>query len=146
MDKILVGADHGGFELKEQLKQFLAEKGFEIEDYSPKLDNSDDYPDPAKAVAQDVAAGKGKGLLVCGTGIGMSIAANKVKGARAARVSTEYDAEMAAKHNNANLLTMGGRTTDIELAKKMLLKWLETPFEGDRHERRVNKISDMENC
>ena len=142
--KIILGADHGGYKLKETIKQLLTDMNLETEDLTPEYDEKDDYPDEGAKVANAVANSDNKGIIFCGTGIGISIAANKINGVRAAHVSSETDAEMAAKHNNANIISIGERTTDEELAKKMVKKWLETEFEGGRHQRRVDKISDLE--
>ncbi len=143
--KLAIGADHGGFELKEFLKTHLENRGIEVADmgcYSPE---SVDYPDIALAVARQVATGGAeKGILLCGTGIGISITANKVNGIRAALCHDHFTAKMSAAHNNANVLCMGGRTTGPEIAKEMVDVWLETPYEGGRHERRLDKISAVE--
>ncbi|MFC1648102.1 ribose 5-phosphate isomerase B [Nanoarchaeota archaeon] len=138
--KILLGADHGGYSLKEKIKEYLEKKGIEFEDYTPDYDEKDDYPDIARPVAEAVAAGKGKGILFCGTGIGISIAANKVKGVRAARIASINDAELCAKHNDANIIALGGRILTSNIAERMVDAWLNTEFEGGRHEKRIEKI------
>ena len=143
---IYLGSDHGGFELKEHVAEYLKEKGIEFEDCGTYSSDSCDYPDIAENVANKVVADKGSyGILVCGTGIGISIAANKVKGIRAAVVSNEFCAEMTRRHNNANILCMGGRVTSEEDAVKFADIFLNTPYEGGRHENRVSMITDIEN-
>ena len=143
--KIALGCDHAGFELKEQIKRKLESQDITIDDHGTHSADSCDYPDYARAVAEQVAAHQADfGILVCGTGIGMSIAANKVDGIRAARVVTESDAEMAREHNNANVLTLGARVTSAEEAFRIIEKWLATPAAGGRHQRRVDKIMAIE--
>lgn len=143
--KIALGSDHAGFELKEKIKQKLQSEGIVIDDRGTNSSESCDYPDYARAVAEEVAAHQADfGILVCGTGIGMSIAANKVPGIRAARVVTVSDAEMAREHNDANVLTLGARITGEEEAVKIIDKWLASPFAGGRHGRRVDKIMAIE--
>ncbi|HEY4960933.1 MAG TPA: ribose 5-phosphate isomerase B [Terriglobales bacterium] len=144
--KIALGSDHAGFELKEKIKLKLQAQGIIIQDRGTHSADSCDYPDYAQAVADEVAAhGADFGILVCGTGIGMSIAANKVPGIRAARAVTESDAELAREHNDANVLTLGARITGDDEAFKIIDKWLATPFTGgDRHVRRIDKIMAIE--
>jgi ribose 5-phosphate isomerase B len=143
--KIALGSDHAGFELKEKIRQKLQSQGIEIDDRGTQSPDSCDYPDYAQAVADQVAAhGADFGILVCGTGIGMSIAANKVPGIRAARVVTESDAGLAREHNDANVLTLGARVTGDEEAFKIIDKWLATPFARGRHGRRVDKVMAIE--
>ena len=143
--KIALGSDHAGFELKEKIMQKLQSQGIAIDDRGTNSADSCDYPDYARAVAEQVAAHSADfGVLVCGTGIGMSIAANKVPGIRTARVVSESDAEMARGHNNANVLTLGARVTGEDEAFKIIGKWLATPFAGGRHGRRVDKIMAIE--
>ncbi|MBI5360586.1 MAG: ribose 5-phosphate isomerase B [Planctomycetes bacterium] len=143
--KIAIASDHAGFRLKEALKTFLSEKGHAVADFGTDNETSVDYPDfgvkAAKAVANDTCE---SGILVCYTGIGMSIIANKVKGIRAALCHNQLTVEMSRRHNNANVLCLGSRIVPEELAKELAGLWLSTPFEGDRHLRRVNKISDYE--
>jgi len=141
---IFIGSDHGGFELKERIKEFLKEKNIEFEDMGCFNAESVDYPDIAKSVALKVASSNSKGILICGTGIGMSIAANKIKGVRCALCHDAYTAEFARRHNDANIIAFGGRTTGVEVAKQMVEIFLKTPFDGGRHERRVKKIIEME--
>lgn len=139
--KIFIGSDHAGFQLKENVKVFLEKKKFKINDLGTFSEESCDYPDFAKKVAEKVAKEKNSfGILICGTGIGMSIAANKIKGIRAALVQDEFTAKKAREHNNANVLCLGARVIDSEKAKKILNIFLNTDFEGGRHSKRVEKI------
>jgi ribose 5-phosphate isomerase B len=144
--KIALGADHAGFELKEKIKQRLVSEGFTVDDRGTNSTASVDYPDYARAVAEEVAGnGADLGILVCSTGIGMSIAANKVPGIRAAKVDTEFEAERSREHNDANVLTLGADTISADDAIKVVNTWLKTPFSnGERHERRVQKIAQIE--
>lgn len=142
---IALGCDHGGYAIKEAVKKYLEENSIEFKDFGCYSEESVDYPIYAKKVAQAVASGEcEKGILCCGTGIGISIAANKVKGIRAAVVTNEFCAEMTRRHNDANILAMGGRVINEEQAVKFTKIFLETPFEGDRHINRVNMITDIE--
>lgn len=143
--KIALGADHAGYQLKDQIKQHLAQQGIELSDEGTSSPESVDYPDFARAVAHDVAEHRADlGILVCGSGIGMAIAANKVDGIRAANVSGEYEAQMSREHNNANVLALGARIVKPEDALRIVDKWLATTFAGGRHERRVEKITALE--
>lgn len=143
--KIALGADHAGFPLKERVRSYLQSKGIEVEDLGVASANPADYPDFAAKVAERVAAGEADfGVLVCGTGIGMAMTANKVPGIRAAACNDTLSAHFARAHNDANILTMGGRLIDEATAQKVLDTWLATPFEGDRHQRRVDKIADID--
>jgi ribose 5-phosphate isomerase B len=143
--KIAIGADHAGFELKNQLGAVLRQTGHEVCDVGTNSAESSDYPDYAVRVAQAVASGTvERGVLVCGSGVGMSIAANKVRGVRAALGVTLEEVRLTRAHNNLNVLTLGARFTDPALARELLQAFLDTPFEGGRHERRVAKISQME--
>ncbi len=143
--KIALGSDHAGFELKEKIKQKLQSEGVVIDDRGTNSSEPCDYPDYARAVAEEVTAHQADfGILVCGTGIGMSVAANKVRGIRAARLVTESDAELARGHNDANVLTLGARIIPDDEAFKIIEKWLATPFAGGRHGRRVDKIMAIE--
>lgn len=144
MKKIIIGSDHGGFKLKEKIKKYLGELGYEYEDIGTDSMQSCDYPDFAYKVAKKVAETNSKGILICGTGIGMSISANKVRGIRAALAFDEFTAKMSREHNNSNVLCLGERTTKEELAKKIVKVWLETPFsKEERHHRRVDKITKL---
>jgi ribose 5-phosphate isomerase B len=143
--KIALGSDHGGFELKETVKAHLAEKGIELEDFGTYSSESVDYPIYAEKVANAVASGAcDRGILCCGTGIGVCIAANKVKGIRAALCSDTFSARASRNHNNANILTMGQRVIGPGLALDIVDVWLEAEFQGGRHERRVGEIADIE--
>lgn len=142
---IYIGADHGGFSLKEGLKKYLMKKKCQVKDLGCFSDDSVDYPDVAKAVCHKVQKDKkGVGILMCGTGIGMMMTANKMKGIRATVATQEIMARLARKHNNANVLCLGGRTTGPKLAKDLVDVFLKTEFEGEeRHKRRLLK---MEEC
>ena len=140
-----IGSDHGGFALKEEIKAHLDEIGVAYKDYGTHSPESCDYPIYAEAVARAVVSGEvEKGILICGTGIGIGIAANKVKGIRAALCGDCYSAEYTRRHNDANILTMGARVTGGGLACKIVDTFLTTEFEGGRHARRVGLISDIE--
>ncbi len=143
--KIAIAADHAGFVLKEKLRQMLAEDGHEVTDFGPANAESCDYPDYAQPVASEVAAGRAdRGVLVCSTGIGMAMAANKVAGVRAAPAVSEDEVRLTREHNDANVLTLGARYVDEEQAWKMTRIFLHTDFAGGRHARRVAKIAQME--
>lgn len=140
-----IGSDHGGFELKEEMKKFMEENGYEVRDFGTDSKESVDYPDFGKVVGEAVVAGEiDKGVVICGTGIGISISANKVKGVRAALCGDVYSARMSREHNNANIIAMGGRVLGVDLAKEILSTFLKSEFQGGRHERRVNKIAEIE--
>ena len=142
---IALGADHGGYCLKEAIIEYLNKNGIEYKDYGCYSEESVDYAVYAKKVADAVASGEAeRGILCCGTGIGISIAANKVKGIRAAVVTNEFCAEMTRRHNDANILAMGGRVIDAETAVKLTDTFLNTEFEGGRHERRIAQIAQIE--
>ena len=144
--KIAIGCDHGGINLKPILVKYLNEKGIEFKDFGTFDTNSIDYNDLAEPVCSAVANGEfDKGILICGTGIGISLAANKVKGVRAAVCSEAYSAQMTKLHNNANIISFGVRVVGSEVAKEIVSAWVNTEFEGGRHERRVNMIMDIEN-
>lgn len=143
--KIAIGSDHGGFTLKEEIKSYVESLGYEVKDFGTYTKESVDYPDIAKEVAESVVDGAyDRGILICGTGIGISIAANKVRGIRAALCHDTFSAHASREHNNANILAMGERVIGVELAKEITKVWLHAEFEGDRHLRRINKISEME--
>ncbi len=143
--KIAIGADHAGFPLKQKIKEWLTERGVEVEDEGTNSTDSVDYPDFARKVGEDVAGKKvDRGILVCGSGIGMSMAANKVPGVRAANVHTVYEAQMSREHNDANVLTLGARVVTDDEAHSILDAWLRTKFAGGRHQRRVDKIMQIE--
>jgi ribose 5-phosphate isomerase B len=142
---VALGADHAGFRLKETLKSWLIDHRYQVVDYGTHSPESVDYPDYAAQVAEAVAVQKvERGVLICGTGIGMTITANKVPGVRAALCSDLYTARMSREHNDANVLAMGGRLTGSEMALDILRMWLETDFAGDRQRRRLDKIGDLE--
>jgi ribose 5-phosphate isomerase B len=143
--KIAMGADHAGFELKDRIREYLQEKGLQVLDEGTQSADSVDYPDFARLVAHDVRQHRADfGILVCGSGIGMAMAANKVDGIRAVNASSEKEAELSREHNNANVLTLGARLLQDEQAFAIVEKWLATPFAGGRHEKRVEKIAALE--
>jgi ribose 5-phosphate isomerase B len=143
--KIAIAADHAGFALKEQLRRQLAEDGHEVVDFGTNSVDSCDYPDYAQPVAREVAQGRSdRGILVCSTGIGMSIAANKVDGVRAAPAQSEDEVRMTREHNDANVLTIGAKYVDEGQAMNLIHVFLETEFSGGRHSRRVAKIAQLE--
>ena len=143
--QIAIGSDHVGYSLKEELKSFLSERGFSLMDCGTDSDASCNYPLFAHKVAEAVASGScQRGILICGTGIGMSIVANKFPGVRAALATDEFMAQMAREHNNANVLVLGGRVLSADLAIRMVNVWLDTDYEGGRHQRRLDKIAQVE--
>lgn len=143
--KIALGADHAGFELKQKVREHLEKNGYQVKDEGTVSNESVDYPDFAKKVGEDVARQDVElGILVCGSGVGMAIAANKVPGVRAANVSSEYEAQYSREHNDANVLALGARVLDESRAIALIDKWLSTPFAGGRHQRRVDKIAAIE--
>ena len=155
--RIAIASDHGGFELKNEIKKYLeeqkssgnpidetGEKIEEIIDLGTDSEESVDYPEYGKKCAEAVTGGAAdRGIVVCGTGIGISIAGNKVRGARCALCTSVHMAEMTRRHNDANMLALGGRTTEKELALEIVEMWLKTPFEGGRHQRRVDMLNRM---
>ena len=142
--KIAIASDHGGFALKQKLVKHLMEKDYEVIDLGTYSEESVDYPEYGKKCAQAVADGTAdKGIVCCGTGIGISIAANKVHGIRCALVTNEYMAEMTKRHNDANMLAFGGRVMTPEMAARCLDIWLNTEYEGGRHARRVAMLDEM---
>ncbi|MGI6031528.1 MAG: ribose 5-phosphate isomerase B [Eubacteriales bacterium] len=143
---IALGSDHGGYQLKETIKQHLLDKGYEVKDYGTYSEESCDYPQYGKAVGKAVASGEcEKGILVCGTGIGISLAANKVKGIRAAVCSDTYSAKYTRLHNDANILAMGQRVVGPGLALELVDIFLATEYEGGRHQKRVDQLMAIEN-
>lgn len=143
---ILLGSDHGGLALKESVKTLLEERGLLYEDCGTYTTDSVDYPDFGEKVARRVSNGEAeKGILFCGTGIGMSIIANKFPGVRAALATDLFTAQMAKEHNNANILVLGGRVLQDEQARSMVTIWLDSPFDGGRHQQRLDKIRQIEN-
>jgi ribose 5-phosphate isomerase B len=143
--KIALASDHAGFSEKEKLKPLLAELNIDFEDFGPVSEESVDYPDYARKVAEQVAAGNvQQGLLVCGSGTGMAIAANKIPGVRAAVAWSEEIARLAREHNDANVLALGARTTPQEEIPRIVKAWFSTAFAGGRHAERVQKIGALE--
>ncbi len=144
-EKIAIGSDHGGFDLKNFIKEHLEFQGYEVEDFGTYDKTSCDYPDFAYPVAKAVAENKyDKGIVICGTGIGVSIVANKVKGVRCALVHDCFSAQATRLHNDTNVLAMGERVIGKGLAKEIVDIWLNTEFEGGRHKNRVDKIKNVE--
>lgn len=142
---LAIGCDHGGFELKGHIIKHLEEKGITYKDFGCYDENSIDYPDVAKVVCDSINNKECEnGILICGTGIGISIAANKIKGIRAAHCHDIYSAEMTKRHNNANVICMGGRVIGRELAFGIVDAWLKAEFEGGRHQTRIDKIHALE--
>ena len=143
--KIAIGADHAGYQLKDSLKKFLDELGVAYEDFGTSDGQSVDYPDYARKVAEGVGGGKfDRGILVCGTGVGMAIAANKVAGVRAASIFDTDTAKLVREHNDLNVLTLGARMLPESRAREIVKTFLQTPFEGGRHANRVAKIHSNE--
>ncbi len=139
--KIAIGSDHAGFDVKEELKQTLAGKNHELVDVGTNSTESCDYPDYAHKVARAVAAGEvDRGILICGTGIGMCMTANRLPGVRAALVTDAFTSEMSRLHNNANVFCAGARVLSLDMIEDCLSLWLKTAYEGGRHDRRVGKM------
>lgn len=142
---IIIGSDHGGLNLKSALNSYLSRRGIQVTDAGTNDASSVDYPDFGQKVAEAVIAGQAElGILICGTGIGMSIAANKIPGIRAALVTDVFMARMAREHNNANILVLGGRVLDEQKACDLVGAWLDATFEGGRHQGRLDKITALE--
>ena len=142
--KIAVAADHGGYKLKEKVKEHLLERGIEVEDLGTHSEESVDYPIYGKLCGEAVASGQADlGVVVCGTGIGISIAANKVHGIRCGLCTSVEMAHLTKQHTNANILALGGRTTGEELAMEIVDEWLDTQYEGGRHQRRVEMLDNL---
>jgi ribose 5-phosphate isomerase B len=147
MKKIALGSDHAAYEMKETVKRLLLSQNFEVIDVGTHSCDRVDYPDYAKLLSHEVITQNIQGILLCGSGIGVSIVANRFKGIRAALCRTPEDAEMARKHNDANVLCLGARFNTEEEIKKIISSWFENSFEGGRHADRLNKFSDLgENC
>lgn len=143
--KVAIASDHGGLVLREEIKKLMDELGIQFEDFGCDCETSVDYPDYALPVAQKVANGDfDRGILICGTGIGMSIAANKVKGIRCALTHDVFSAIMTRQHNDSNMLAMGERVIGAGLAREIAKAWLTTEFEGGRHQNRIDKIRGFE--
>ena len=144
--KIAIGCDHGGLEHKNAIVEHLKNRGFEVEDFGIYEQVSVDYPDIAKKVCQSIVnKDNERGILVCGTGIGMSLAANKFKGIRAAVCSEHFSAKYTRLHNDSNILCLGGRVIGIGVALELVDLFVDTEFEGGRHQNRINKITEIEN-
>lgn len=143
--EIALGADHAGFPLKERVKQELKAHGHHVHDVGTASGEPVDYPDFAAQVGREVSRGQAqRGILVCGTGLGMAMAANKIHGIRAANPHSLEEAKLSRRHNDANVLALGGRVLEESAALEIVRAWLDTPFEGGRHQRRVQKIADLE--
>lgn len=143
--KIAMAADHGGYELKNTLKEYLEAKGHSITDLGTNSSESVDYPDYAALCCKEITGGHADfGILVCGTGVGISIAANKIRGIRCGMCYSPEVAALVKQHNNANVIALGGRTTDPETAKKIVDAYMSADFEGGRHTRRIDKITELE--
>ncbi len=141
---VAIAGDHGGFALKQKIRKHLIERGIKIADLGTDSEESVDYPEFGKACAQAVASGKAdRGIVICGTGIGISIAANRIRGIRCGLCTSVEMAELSRKHNNANMLAMGGRITSVEDAIRITDAWLDTEFEGGRHSRRVDMLDSI---
>lgn len=142
---LAIGSDHGGFELKQKIMEYLDKQGILYRDYGTYSEESVDYPDIAKTVCTAISIGEcSRGILICGTGIGISIAANKIPGIRAALCSDVFSAKMAKQHNNANVICMGGRVIGSELACMIVDTWYHETFQAGRHQLRIDKISALE--
>lgn len=142
---IAIGCDHGGLDLKNFIVEYLKKEGYEVKDFGIYENKSVDYPDIAKLVCESVLKNEcDRGILICGTGIGMSIAANKFNGIRAAVCGDIYSAKMTKIHNNSNIITMGARVIGQETAREIVNAWLTNKYEGGRHQNRLDKISDIE--
>ncbi len=142
MNALIIGSDHAGYPLKEAIKPLLAELGWKIEDFGPQNEASVDYPDFGNPISRMVADGKyPRGILICGTGLGMSMVANRYPEIRAALCNDLFSAIMSRRHNDANILVMGGRVIGIELAREIVRTWITTPFDGGRHTDRLEKFS-----
>lgn len=144
--KLIIGSDHAGYELKQRLVTHLVDSGYEVEDYGTTTVESCDYPDVGVKVAESVAANPDSnlGILICGTGVGMAVVANKVPGIRAALAYNTYVAQFSREHNNANILVLPGRVVGFDMAAAMVRAWLGARFAGGRHQRRIEKISEIE--
>ena len=145
MEKIAIASDHGGFDLKENIIAFLLKKGLEIDNLGAHSTDSVDYPDYGIKLAQAITDKKFvRGILICGTGVGMSIVVNRFPGIRGTLCSDVYTAKMCREHNDSNILIMGGRVIEVSLAIEILETWLNTEFEGGRHQRRLDKINEID--
>lgn len=143
--KIGLGADHGGYELKEEIRRYLEERGISVVDYGTHDLSSVDYPSYGQAVAKGIRAGEvERGIVCCGSGIGISISANRFHGIRAALCTDPYMAQLSRRHNNSNVLALGGRLTGRDMALEIVRMWLETEFDGGRHQRRIDQLDEFE--
>ena len=144
--KIAIGSDHVGIDMKKEIVNYLSKLGYEVNDFGAYTSERTDYPIYGKKVADGVASGQyDAGVLICGTGIGISISANKVKGIRAAVCSEPYSAKLSKEHNNSNIIAFGSRVVGVDLAKMIVKEWLDAKYEGGRHSNRINMISKIEN-
>jgi ribose 5-phosphate isomerase B len=144
MKKISIASDHGGFNLKEDISLFLNQLGFEVNDLGPSNSNAVDYPDFGISIATYISNNiDTRGIVICGTGVGMSIVVNRFPGIRGALCSDIYTAKLSREHNDSNLLVMGGRVVGVGLAREIVQVWLNTPFEGGRHIKRIEKIPNL---
>lgn len=144
MSKVILGSDHAGFQMKEAIKKYLDKLGMKYEDLSTAYVDGDDFPETAQKVSLRVVRDKAQGILICGTGVGMAIAANKVKGIRAAAVEDEKSARLSRNDNDANILCLGARIIDEKVAEKCVKSFLSSDFLGGRHQRRVDQVKAME--
>jgi len=145
MKKIAIASDHGGYDLKVSIVLLLKELGYEVDDMGPQSSNSVDYPDYGIRLAKVVAKDKvPRGIVICGTGIGMSIVVNRFPGIRGTLCADLYTAKLSREHNDSNILIMGGRVVGYDLAKEIVKTWLNTPFEGGRHQKRLDKITEFD--
>lgn len=145
MDKIAIASDHGGYDLKAAVEVLLRELGYEVDDLGPQNADSVDYPDYGISLARAVAEEKvSRGIVICGTGIGMSIVVNRFPGIRGTLCSDVYTAKLCREHNDSNILIMGGRVVGQGLAQEIVKIWLNTPFEGGRHQKRLDKITQFD--
>lgn len=141
---IAIACDHAGFQMKETIREYLFILGFEVDDFGTHSEESVDYPDFGNLVARQIATGKyERGILICGTGLGMSMVANRYAQVRAALCNDLFSAIMSRRHNDANILVMGGRVIGVELAKEIVRTWLDTPFDGGRHRKRLGKFCEF---
>lgn len=144
--KIAIGSDHIGIDMKKEIVNYLLELGHEVKDFGAYSKERTDYPIYGKKVADEIASGRYEGgVLICGTGIGISLAANKVRGIRASVCSEPYSAKLSKEHNNSNIIAFGARVVGLDLAKMIVKEWLNAKYEGGRHSNRINMISKIEN-
>ena len=145
VEKLAIASDHAGFELKESIVAFLRDKGVTLEDFGPNNSDRVDYPDYGISIAKAIQENKvDRGILICGTGVGMSIVVNRFPGIRGTLCADLYTTKMCREHNDSNILIMGGRVIGKGLAEEIVSMWLDTPFEGGRHQKRLDKIEDID--